>query len=1052
MTISKIPPRHCLNQTALPTTIAELIDVWTGAHSDFKTATRISLTSLCLLITLAVQAQITGTVFQDYNANGIRDAGEPGRPGVVVKAFVPTGGGAGLATTDANGLYTITPSGTAPYRIEFTSLGAGYFAGAAGPSSGTSVQFVYTANGRADLGVYNATDNFCKPNPQVAVPCYINGDPLKDIGTPGSASVQDALVSLAYNSQGTTPDVAHYATMATIGTVWGLAYQKESKKLFSGAFIKRHAGLGPLGTGGIYVTDVATGATANFFKLDEFAGISTGPDPHVGLPSVPTIPNYDAATYTQVGKVGLGDIELSEDGTVLYVVNLFDRKLYSFPVGNPAVKPTTFRAFDIPRPNGDDSRPFALKIYRGKVYIGVTGTSESEYVTTVKANPVVVASNLKGYVYEIDPNAASPVFTNVLEFPFSYTKGASIDNNPATDKWYPWVPAYNKANNDPPFLYEADYAAGTRVRMYPQPWLTGIEITDDGAMILGIRNREGDQIGQFNFLPDPTGQDTTLVRTHGVGDLLKAGKCDPATNRWTIETNAAVCGGVATAGKDNNQGPGGGEFYYQDNLVTHQETSNGSLALLPGSDEVMTTLTDPLQVYSGGVRRYSNTTGQGVGAAQVFQSYINDASTFGKSAGLGDIELLLECGDAPIEIGNRIWVDQDEDGLQGAGEPGLDGITLDLYQGDRKVGTTQTNIFGEYYFNANNVPGGLTVRTAYQIRIGSAQGRLANFTLTQTNAGGNELLDNDASVAGGRWVVDVTTGNKGENNHSYDIGVKCAIIATASANVALCQDGTISLTATGGTNYQWSGPNGFSSTLPNPVIPNAGPAAFGRYTVDAITLYPVGFNSVPNSNFNNKNTGFSSDYTYTDGNPLANSGRYNVVQLPYTAPGAFLGDDNALPTGLTDHTSGTPIGYIQLAMGATTANQRVWYQTIPVKPNSRYRFSFAAVNTTLNPRLPKPHVSATINGEVVIADQPLTDFFRWQQFDYSWESGANTTATFAIINPATGGTGNQFALDDVAINSFSSCAKSASIVVSNSPSSTCIPVSIRKIRRVVALK
>ncbi|MBC8151485.1 MAG: hypothetical protein H7Z72_01100, partial [Bacteroidetes bacterium] len=848
-------------------------------------------------------------------------------------------------------------------------------------------------------------------------------------------------------SQGTAPEVTHNVNMATVGTVWGLAYQKESKKLFSAAFIKRHAGLGPQGTGGIYVTDVTTGATSNFFKLDDFAGLSAGPDPHVGLPSVTTKPNYDAATYAQVGKMGLGDIELSEDGTVLYVVNLFDRKLYSFPVGNPAVKPTTFRAFDIPRPNGDDSRPFALKIYRGKVYVGVTGTGESEYASTVKANPAVAASGLKGYVYEIDPNAASPVFTNVLEFPFSYTKGVSINNNPDTDKWYPWVPAYNKATNDPPFLFESEGTGGSTVRMYPQPWLTGIEITDDGSMILGIRNREGDQIGQFNYLPDPAGQDTTLIRTHGVGDLLKAGKCDPATNRWTLEANAAVCGGPATAGRDNRQGPGGGEFYYQDDLIAHQETSNGSLAFLPGSDEVMTTLTDPLQVYSGGLRRYSNTTGQGFGAVQVYQSGGTDPTTFGKSAGLGDIELLLDCGDAPIEIGNRIWVDQNEDGVQGADEPGLDGIVLELYRGGLKVGATQTNIFGEYYFNANNTPGGLTANTAYQVRVGSGQGRLANFALAQANAGGNDLVDNDAALAGTDWVINLTTGNKGETNHSYDIGVKCAIVATAAANVALCEDRTISLAATGGDNYQWTGPNGFTSTLPNPVIQNAGPAAFGRYSVEVISLYPVGFNSVLNSDFNDQNTGFSSDYTYTAGNPLANAGRYNVVQLPYTAPGTAQGDGNALPIGLTDHTSNTPIGYVQLATGATTANQRVWYQTIPVKPNSRYRFSFAAVNATLNANLPKPRIAATINGVIVVPEQPLTNFFQWQQFDYSWESGANTTATFAIINPATNSTGNLFALDDVAIISFSSCSKSASVTVTSStPSAKCVPVTVRKTR------
>jgi hypothetical protein len=42
----------------------------------------------------------------------------------------------------------------------------------------------------------------------------------------------------------------------------------------------------------------------------------------------------------------------------------------------------------------------------------------------------------------------------------------------------------------------------------------------------------------------------------------------------------------------------------------------------------------------------------------------------------------------------------------------------------------------------------------------------------------------------------------------------------ASSNSPVCLGKTLTLTASGGTKYQWSGPNGFSSTLQNPVIEN----------------------------------------------------------------------------------------------------------------------------------------------------------------------------------------------------------------------------------------
>ncbi len=60
---------------------------------------------------------------------------------------------------------------------------------------------------------------------------------------------------------------------------------------------------------------------------------------------------------------------------------------------------------------------------------------------------------------------------------------------------------------------------------------------------------------------------------------------------------------------------------------------------------------------------------------------------------------------------------------------------------------------------------------------------------------------------------------------------------TAGSNSPVCVGNPINLTATtttGGTvTYNWNGPNGFLSSLQNPVIPNATVAASGNYTVTA---------------------------------------------------------------------------------------------------------------------------------------------------------------------------------------------------------------------------
>ena len=53
--------------------------------------------------------------------------------------------------------------------------------------------------------------------------------------------------------------------------------------------------------------------------------------------------------------------------------------------------------------------------------------------------------------------------------------------------------------------------------------------------------------------------------------------------------------------------------------------------------------------------------------------------------------------------------------------------------------------------------------------------------------------------------------------------------ATASVSGGACVGSTIQLTASGGATYSWTGPGGFTSTLQNPVIPNASIANNGNY-------------------------------------------------------------------------------------------------------------------------------------------------------------------------------------------------------------------------------
>lgn len=56
--------------------------------------------------------------------------------------------------------------------------------------------------------------------------------------------------------------------------------------------------------------------------------------------------------------------------------------------------------------------------------------------------------------------------------------------------------------------------------------------------------------------------------------------------------------------------------------------------------------------------------------------------------------------------------------------------------------------------------------------------------------------------------------------------------ASANSNSPLCEGEALSLSATGGTNFSWTGPNGFNSVSQSPTVPNTTQNEAGIYTVE----------------------------------------------------------------------------------------------------------------------------------------------------------------------------------------------------------------------------
>ncbi|WP_158549995.1 SdrD B-like domain-containing protein [Runella aurantiaca] len=779
------------------------------------TSTAFSLPSACLPLTCTGN-ELGGTVFYDYNADGQKDAGESlGLPNVVVKAFDCDGNLVGTTTTDAYGKYVFTAISAAnyPLRVEFSSLPALYGQGTMNGADGrTTTQFINAPDCNVDLGVLNPVD-YCESNPMLSIPCYVYGDPLPAGSVSGT---RDAVVGFDYNLSGLTNMAAmtHIATASQVGTVWGEAYNKSTQKLFMSATLKRHSGLGPLGLGGIYVTDWAdpiNPITTSWLSVTSLTvsgvPINVGSVPvngagGRGLSTDPTQPSRDSIAFTQAAKIGIGGIALSDDGNTLFFTNLFDAKLYKVDMttyNTSGTNPTTATSIDVFGSTscpGGTIRPWATKFYKGDVYVGAVCDAQTS------GNK----SDLRAFVYKVNPTTGTS--TVVFDFPLTYPKGYANTNALNATGWYPWSD-----------LWSDRFITAANEVVYPQPIFEDIEFDIDGTMILAFGDRNGVQTGYRNYMP--TGTSTALYSGHVGGDILRA--FYNQSGAYVLENNAKAGPNIGY-GPDNNQGPGFGEYYndnFQDDsdgTVFHAEIAMGGLAVRPGSGEVIAVTVDPLDVplvitsylpylQAGGVRHYNNQTGQ-VNSAYIVYSSNLMSGLFGKSTGLGDIVLRCSLPEF-IEIGNRVWVDTNKNGVQDPCEKALPGVTVSLYKGATLIATTTTNANGEYYFSSKSklttgtwsgtgADTTLLPTTQYSLVFGQSGSQYSAGTLTVSGNGkfaittkdatvnnGNDQNDSDIAEINGFPTISVTTGDLASVNHTFDAGFYCIFPTSNNIQVSL---------------------------------------------------------------------------------------------------------------------------------------------------------------------------------------------------------------------------------------------------------------------------
>ena len=379
-----------------------------------------------------------------------------------------------------------------------------------------------------------------------------------------------------------------------VGPVNGIAFDRRLQRLYMATTVKAETFF-PDGGGiaDIYVADNSTNdctdrsvtTATRLVNLETDCGFDVGE--YITDFEIPggLDDGVDDPIFNTVGKIGIGDIDVGANGRVLYATNLFTRSLMVLPLGE-AGEPLCGMAQEVALPEPPSVagtgvlRPWAIGRRSGfaDIYVGaVNDASISDD-----------RSDLRAYVFRFDPTTNTFDATPVLDFPLDYNRQTNFARRLDSD-WLPWV----EDRDDAARRVQSTYCCGTNYFVvHPQPILSDIEF-DRGDMILGFIDRFGNQLSQ---IPPSSPKKFSAGNDFIIpcGDLLRAGL--NANNTWTIEnagvTNGAITGALVSGGAavdrpapDDQEGPGGDEFYWQDDYVLtaeHFETTLGGTGHIPG--------------------------------------------------------------------------------------------------------------------------------------------------------------------------------------------------------------------------------------------------------------------------------------------------------------------------------------------------------------------------------------------------------------------------------------------------------------------------------------
>ncbi|WP_338663291.1 SdrD B-like domain-containing protein [Pararoseomonas sp. SCSIO 73927] len=711
-----------------------------------------------------VPATISGVGFLDNNGDGIQGGGEAGVAGQTVQLLNAAGVVVASTTTGANGAYSFANVAPGTYQVGFVAPAGSAFTAQDQGTNDAADSDVSAATGRTGNITVASGQAVANVSAGTFVPVSISGVVFNDadasgVREPGEAGVTGATVRLLAESG---------AVVATTTTGTGGAYS------FSGLAPGQYQ-VQFVAPNGTVFTAQDQGTNDNF---DSDANQTTGTTAVISLVSGRTVVNIGAGVYTpaatgtgniffvdangngvrDAGEAGVANARVqlvNGAGTVVATSTTDANGTYAFTGVAPGtyqvqfVAPggTVFTAQDAGGNEAIDSDVNAAG-RSGSITVAQGGT-----ISNIGAG-IFVPVSVSGRVF-VDSNGDGIQGGNDAGVTGQTVQLLNAAGNLVATTTTGAGGAY-AFNGLPPGQYQVQFSAPAGSLFTAQDQGTNSAVDSDAN--------------------PATGRTGLLTLTSGGSAAnISAGTYVPVSLSGTAFTDANA-DGVQGAGETGTSGQAVQLLNTAGNVVATTTTGAGGAysftGLPPGTYQVQ------FAAPAGAVF-----TAQDQGGNDAVDSDV--APTTGRTAPItlasGQAATNISAGSfTTVSLGGTVFADTNGDGIQGTGEAGVAGQTVQLLNAaGAVVATTTTSANGTYSFT------GVTPGT-YQVGFVTPAGTV----FSAQDQGGNDAVDSDASPANGRTAaITLASGGSAAN---VSAGVFTPTTVSGSAFVDANGDGVLS--------------------------------------------------------------------------------------------------------------------------------------------------------------------------------------------------------------------------------------------------------------------